>query len=641
MSDDDLDLQPMNRGRYRPMLIGLVVVAVGAGAAVMINARLAGSRRTDALARAGTAWNQLRRCLVGEGPPRGERIAAYARRIELGLPQSERDADPGARGSAWPFRCARPANLLTHALFESGSAEERHRLLAMMASRASMALESGELHSAREDRQGYLDELFAAAEQAELPAGDPATNLPPPTPAHPLTATSMNAIFAGAESAGIAGVEPVARAGAARVVAGTSRFRACTLAAGERPLSSVRCDDLPFAGATSAPELVSVEGDGPAWVRAQAPSGESDLYRVGSAQPMLRGGRDGYVNAAGLAASLREVPGPRPAGAPEGARWEVVWAGEGAAARVNVPVVVPPGSGEAVWGPALVGDRVLLVVPRADTAAAHAPGDAGASADAGPSDAAVDGSVDAAADAAVDASRDAGDAGDAARPSAPPRAGTLFAGQIPASGDGPITLASVGPLPPLASDARTHACATTDGTAIWFPAVGDRAALVFATATGANAPVEGDAPARATLTCRDATATLTWTEIGAVRRLHQLRCTAHGCTAVQGPMPDFDGDALVADLDGRVLLVGTPRGGGLRMRVGEVGQIHQAPEITVIDDAAHGGLALAPLRALVPSGSAAVVLVTNTTLAEESYAIRLDASGSFAPVRVRTATTRP
>ena len=52
MDPDDLDLEPMNQGRFKPIAIRILVVAVAAAGAYYINGRLKRSQRTDEFERA-------------------------------------------------------------------------------------------------------------------------------------------------------------------------------------------------------------------------------------------------------------------------------------------------------------------------------------------------------------------------------------------------------------------------------------------------------------------------------------------------------------------------------------------------------------------------------------------------------------
>ena len=95
-NNDDLDLEPMHKGRARPIVIGVLLVLVGGGVATYVTTHFKRARRVDSLARTATAWNELRRCLVGDQLHGRTMPSALIRRIEITLPRGQRDLSAAA-----------------------------------------------------------------------------------------------------------------------------------------------------------------------------------------------------------------------------------------------------------------------------------------------------------------------------------------------------------------------------------------------------------------------------------------------------------------------------------------------------------------------------------------------------------------
>ncbi|MEI8258255.1 MAG: hypothetical protein WCJ30_21465, partial [Deltaproteobacteria bacterium] len=260
--EDDLQLEPMHKGRTRTILVGVLVVAAAAGVATFANGRFKRTRRVDSVARTANAWAQLRRCLVGDQLTSRERPRTLIRRIEITLPAGQRDLPDGERMARYPYRCATYASVMTHALFEADSDEPSHRLLATVASRAASALEQGALRTGASDPSAYLDELFTTAELASLPPGAPASAPLPPAAGHPLTVPRMDALTAGAGSGTFVATDgPMSNT--LRVVLGVPQHTLCVFAGtADRAttLTHAHCAP-PSSTASAAPHLEPVAGD--------------------------------------------------------------------------------------------------------------------------------------------------------------------------------------------------------------------------------------------------------------------------------------------------------------------------------------------------------------------------------------------
>lgn len=588
MDDNDFDLEPINRGRWKPFAL-TGVLALAAVGVWFANARLSADRSAESLREASTHWNRLSRCLVGERLPEGERVSTFVRRIEVGLPPVDPAASAAERQALWPYRCAQHASRMTHALFEMGSAGERYRMLAAFASRAATALETGELHTGRDDPRAYLDEIFELARRAQLPPGERATGPLPPPAAHPLAARALSALFAGEDAASVVGSDPVPSR-ALRILVGGAARRVCTLGARpepERSLTFARCETLPFARAPASAELVAAEDDAPTLVRVRAAGTESwDLHPAARGASRLFAGAFGaFAEASGRLTVLSRAAASVHSNA---AGYELVRLDGEAASRPRALALPAPAT---LITPTLVWNHVVVSASVGDLSSS--------------------------ANSVVSA--------------------RLFAAALDESAP---RFAEIGALPAGAAPPLL-ACRTEQSLVLGARGQDDRVALSFLRASGWSRPVETTAPVGASFTCRGTEATFTWTEISPHRFIHQVRCTPAGCSASRGTLPEFDGEMLVSDLDGRVLFLGVPRGGlGLRMRLAPVADVYSTNDVVVIDDAAHGGLAIEAPRQIFVRASSAVVLVTSTGTAHETYGVQFDAAGGFRGVRPIESNTR-
>jgi hypothetical protein len=604
MSENDLELEPMHRGRLRPVLITAGVLLVGAFAAHRVHDWFATARRGEQLRRTSTAWNELRHCLVGDGPPEGERASTVVRRTEIGQPASVRALPPAERIRQWPYRCATHASVMTHALFEADSDDPQHRMLAMLASRAASALEEARLRTGAHERLSYIDELFETARRAQLPPGDPASGPPPPPPppARPLTARALTPLFSGSGTGTVLGSDPVASR-TLRVLFGESQRQLCVLRPSTNPrasLSTAQCRELPFADAPARVELPAATDDAPPMVRvrrADAAEGTgADLYALSSStEPLHRGGLGTFVDGEGRARVLLRDPS-------SASSWRLASIAANAPASTQ-PLRLPFDT-TAPAPVALVLEREVFAIGRTGSVATRARPDAGALAP------------------------DAGPDGGSLASEAIERAATVLTTSNPRTHD-------IGPVPAPGGAAGVRACRAGETLAVAVFGEGDRAAVMFQRDGRWSPPVSTTARAGA-FTCRDGEATVTWTETAPRRLVHQVRCTARGCQGAEGPLPDFGAEPAVTDLDGRVLLLVSPGPGrGLWMRLAPLERLADAPDVVLVDDAEHGGLHLnADVRPFV-RGNTAVVFVTAAGEQHATYALRIAADGVFSAVTPR------
>jgi hypothetical protein len=161
----------------------------------------------------------------------------------------------------------------------------------------------------------------------------------------------------------------------------------------------------------------------------------------------------------------------------------------------------------------------------------------------------------------------------------------------------------------------------------------------FADGAWTTAPKEVVAGNVARLTCRSREGTLTWLDDDIV---HETRCTKDDCAEVtSGPLERawaHLSPLAAADLDGKVLLLGTTHGAGplsaslvhsVRMRIAPIDQIARAPDVVLWGDSRHEGADPSEARLFVGQGAAEVIV---TTVDGANRAIRVDAGGEFASV---------
>jgi hypothetical protein len=141
------------------------------------------------------------------------------------------------------------------------------------------------------------------------------------------------------------------------------------------------------------------------------------------------------------------------------------------------------------------------------------------------------------------------------------------------------------------------------------------------------------------INCGEHTMAVTWVD-QRPPAIHQVRCSATGCTASQTGVPSLasvitaaGGSPQIADVDGNVLIVWSPQEGGLRMRMAPIAQINDARDVVLYDDHAHlGGWALTPTL-YARRGNAVVAFVDGEHETDKQpYAIRIAHDGTFAAV---------
>jgi hypothetical protein len=172
-----------------------------------------------------------------------------------------------------------------------------------------------------------------------------------------------------------------------------------------------------------------------------------------------------------------------------------------------------------------------------------------------------------------------------------------------------------------------------------------------------NAPtiVQGRAGARGFgVTCHDETVDVTWIETAseerieaarpspdAVRgdyRIARLRCRARGCAPEQVSVALERHHAasryLVASLGDALALLWRSPFGDVRLRVAPFAEIADAPERTLLDDAAHGGFDWEGDTELIVRGDRAFLLVESDHRDGRAvHAIAIDARGAIEPQR--------
>jgi hypothetical protein len=127
----------------------------------------------------------------------------------------------------------------------------------------------------------------------------------------------------------------------------------------------------------------------------------------------------------------------------------------------------------------------------------------------------------------------------------------------------------------------------------------------------------------------------TWPK-GGERSIHRATCTVDACRRGEVPLPAPAGDrkfSYVLPVGDRVLVaLSHPDDGGLRYRLGELGQLAAAPEVIVHDDKKYGGpMILKPT--LHPLGGRALLLYESLG---GLHALEIRADGEWRPVAPAT-----
>lgn len=583
MSDAGDDLQPTGDHGVRNTLLGGVLLTLAGAGAWYVHDRNDTERRSRELARAAVAWNDLSRCLAGTHWRIGE-VATVARHRELSVPRSVRDLPETERLRVWPWRCAAYAQRLTHALFESRSDDPRHRLLNQFASRAATELSHGALRTGSQDPRRYLDELFAAAERAGLPAAPPSVVPLPPEAVRFLDPRRVRPIYRGRGGSVVAAEQPLDD-GALRVLLGRGELRLCD-----------------FDRAIDPPECVRV----PALDTARRPSLSAALY------PRM----PGYLTrssddeaAVGMLLHPAHPESPLATDASGALRltqdtWIIARRiGAGSAARDQLGPGAPfPG---ADTPPRVHGALVLAFAPAPELPSPPADGGLGDASSPG------DAPGDAPSDASGGGSTRAVLVGLLAE-SLPPR------WVLPPAPRATLRLG--------AREAHVRACKMGAVTAAVAYGEDDRA-WVFWAQGGAMAVRAVEARPGA-FACHEGRLRLAWYTNVPRPVVHVTTCTAEACTTAVGDFVFTEVTPRVALLGDRVLLAYTQEGAqGLRYRLAPLDGLARAPEVVVFDDAAHDGVQLEALPTVLSCGDAAVILATRAEGARETWAIRVDAQG--------------
>jgi hypothetical protein len=620
-SSNDLDLEPVRTGPSAKTLVTVAVGVLAIAGAYMLNNRNAEQRKTEQLQRAADAWADLSRCLVPRETELGQ-VARTARRIELGQPTSIARLPAAERRSHWPYRCATFASVMTRALFDSKSDDRGHRILAMIVSQAATELESGQLHTGREDRRKYLDELWAAVSQAQLPPGRSTGSIAaPPAQAQPASAPLLDAVLAGPDNAK-ALAQDALQSSTLRVLFGLSERRVCTFAndGGAQGLSQFDCRRTRPADFVRPPWLGSAEDGQPALYSGRANGNDPSTH--GYLEPQLSIGEaivGGHVSQQSV--TLLSFNDQRP-------ELTVTVRGRTASGALDdarqSQLVSTHTISNRRGGGWVIGDVVIALGERPALSSATS-ADAGASPDAS--------AVANDAGARADATSNAGS-----------RVGVLYAGAL--SIDGATARASWSV--PFAergtassawlSEPRVEGCRLANGDSAIVAYTSDGHALVlWKTARGFIAPIVAEARP-GSIHCDGDYVRLGWFEPVPVPSAHVSTCGQTGCAHARAPSPDIDTDPVIAPVANRVLAAYTLRtenggNGGLRYRLAPLTELATAPEHVVFDDGEHEGLQVEPTLSVFVRGRRAVIFVTSKGVAGETYGFRINEDGSFTPIR--------
>jgi hypothetical protein len=619
-SSNDLDLEPVRTGPSAKTLVAVAVGVLAVAGAYTLNNRNAAQRKTEQLQRAADAWADLSRCLVPSNTELGQ-IARTARRIELGQPTSIARLPAAERRSHWPYRCATFASVMTRALFDSKSDERGHRILAMIVSQAATDLEAGQLHTGREDRRKYLDELWAAVSQAQLPPGRTTSNIAaPPAAAQPASAPLLDAVLAGPDNAKVLAQDAL-QSSTLRVLFGLSERRVCTFAndGGTQGLSQFDCRRARPADFVRPPWLGSADDGQPALYSGRTNGNDASTH--GYLEPQLSIGDaivGGHVSREYV--TLLSFSDQRP-------ELTIAVRGRGADGALDPARQSDLVSAHTIsnrrGGGWVIGDVVIALGERAAPSASGAT-DAGASQDA---------SVASDAGARADAASNVG-----------PRVGVLYAGALSVDGataraNWSVPFAERGTASASwLSEPRVEGCRLANGDSAIVAYTSDGHALVlWKTARGFIAPIVADARP-GTMQCDGDYVRLGWFEPVPVPSAHITTCGQTGCAHARAPSPDIDTDPVIAPVANRVLAAYTLRtenggNGGLRYRLAPLMELATAPEHVVFDDGEHEGLQVEPALSVFVRGRRAVIFVTSKGVAGETYGFRINEDGTFTPIR--------
>lgn len=629
MSEDnasnDLELESVRPGPSKKTL-GLALFALAAaGAAIFANNRNAAERKTQQIQRAADAWANLSHCLMGADVEVGQ-VARRARRMELAVPPRVARLPAARRQREWPYRCATHASVMTRALFDSKSDERAHRILAMVVSQAATDLEAGQLHTGKDDRRKYLDELFAAVIQAQLPRGTRSgTLVAPPTPVEPASAPLLDAVFAGPDNARVQAQDALAL-GTLRVLFGLSERRICTLEndGGPAGLSQFNCRRARPADFTRAP-----------WLGSSA-DGEPAAYggRTTGTDPIDRAFFDGTIPLANdvRAASVTREYVLMTQWATDRSELSLGVYNRAAALQEGATpsvFVSSPHEVENRRGDGFVfGDVVVALGGRASTAGAPTRADGGVS----------------------DAGASTTDAGVARDGSAAPAEGVLYAGVASIADNArpswAIPLAPRGSAgAPWPAEVRVQACRAADGAIATVAYTDDGHALVLWRVGAEFLPAIRAEARPGAIHCDGDYLRMGWFEPVPIPSAHVTTCGRTGCAHARASAPDIETDPVIAPLGAKVLAVYTLRSenggnGGLRYRLAPLADLAEAEEHVIFDDGEHEGLQVEPATPVFVRGRRAVIFVTSKGVAGETYAFRVNEDESFTPVR-RAATRAP
>jgi hypothetical protein len=143
------------------------------------------------------------------------------------------------------------------------------------------------------------------------------------------------------------------------------------------------------------------------------------------------------------------------------------------------------------------------------------------------------------------------------------------------------------------------------------------------------------------LTCTEEAATFTW--LRSDMAVGTLRCTPEGCEVAQSqPLPMAEVDKVrVASLGGKVLVLRAltapvpinSLAETISMRLGPVADLAKAPELPIVGDGNHGGLAkLHKNIGLIAVDGAAVALIRSD---DKVHALRIAADGKLGALKKR------
>jgi hypothetical protein len=541
---------------------------------------------------AANAWASLQACLIGAPLQPGEDLTLRVHRVEVNRDPVPRGMSPSDMNDRWPYRCGAHAVALRDAVatFDPSGTPEHRLRDAAEAARRNLTQGQTETGLLRGHQPTFVEALWTAARDAHLPAGR-ATGPAAPAVSPMLLRTDFHALFTDT-----AGGEPI--------ILATDRTPGTALHVAMSQHQLYGCEFLAGSDAAHAFQTARCAAMGVPIAGSQIDVSVFDADDRFQGFPPVRVGTGNDVRVAGLPGSTATAGDARPFvfrgsitddgevtlvdsngtdvdAAADSGRWHIARARANGAAGFRGALTLP----EASSRPDVLPDRLLYL---ASSEPGHGPG----------------------------------------RVALFSRALTDNAGGL-----GPAVDAGT-----VLEDTRIAGrCRMGQDLAVALTAPGKLlVALSFGGGWQQLAQFDGHFNA---INCGEHSAAITWVE-ARPPSIHQVRCTATGCTESQAGVASLStvitaagGSPQIADLDGTVLVVWSPSEGGLRMRMAPLAQLNDAHDVVLYDDHAHlGGWALTPTLYARRNNAVVAFIDGEHENDKQPFAIRIGRDGTFSAV---------